>query len=162
MKTDVLKSDVSIDWMHHLVHDEKVFSLSMSDTIDGAETLAMHVSVAAGKQVHFDMICTANKAGVLVMTEGDTLAGGTAQTPVNNNRTSSKTMSSTLTKDSTISAAGTTIRTIVVGAGIPVKVGGEGRTNLEFILKPSTKYSFVFTADGASTVVSLNADMYEA
>lgn len=162
MKTDsVGKAEVGLDWLHSLVHDSKVFSVSISNTIGAAGTLALHITTPSTKNVHIEVKCSANKSGVLILAETDTLTGGSAKTPVNNDRTSSAAASSTALQDATRSVPGTTLRTIIVGAGVPVAVAGEGRPGLEFILKRSTSYTILFTADGASTVVAINADFYE-
>ena len=157
MRQDRLLADVKIDWNHHLVHSEKLYSSSYSNTVGGSATVAVHITTPATGRVHIDFTISANKSGVIAFSEGDTLAGGTALAAYNNDRNSGNSASSVLKHDATISAAGTTLRTIVLGAGQTTRIS----LNTEFILKPSTAYSVVFTADGASTTAAINADFYE-
>jgi len=164
-KVDIDGADVSIDWMHHLVHHGKLFGLSLSATIGAAGSLKMHIKTPAAtvaKPVHFDCVINCSKAGVVLFREGDTITGGTGKTAFNYNRNSTRAFNSTLTQDSTVSAAGTVLKTFEIGTNAPpIRIGSEGEFREEFILKPSTTYTLQFTADGADTLVSLNADMYE-
>lgn len=163
MRTDKSGAQSVITWEHSLVHHSKIFSASWSNTVGAAATVAMHVITPASESgyVHIDFICSADKSGVLVLREADTITGGTGLTPVCNNRADIKVPATTMKYDATVSVPGTVLRTINVGAGVVTRIGGEGRTSLEYILKASTTYTIIFTADGATTRAVINCDFYE-
>ena len=86
----------------------------------------------------------------MTVSEGDTIASGTALTAYCGNRNKVKSdLGSTAKQDATVSAAGTTILTMEAGAGAPAI--------FTMVLKNSTTYTITFTADTTTTIATITA-----
>lgn len=159
---DKHKAPIGISWEHHLVHHEKMFSSSHNNTVNAGETVALHITTPASERTHIIFEIDVNNAGTILFREGDTITGGSAVTADNMNRESSESYGGTVKKDATVSVAGTTLRTRIIGSSSPsTKIGGNSRQNTEWILKPSTTYTIIFTATNNATTCAINAEYYE-
>ena len=105
-----------------------------------------------------------NLAGVLTFAENPTInVAGTALTVFNNDRNSASVSTLTAKYDTTLTAEGTLLSTIIIGTSNPkTQIGGNARMSAEWILKANEDYALAFTADNNSTIVSMVAEFYEA
>ena len=137
------------------VRDGKFFNASYSAALASAGTLAMHITApAASDNKH--IVCKfkigTDKVGSAVITEGDTLAGGSSVTTYNADRNSLLTTPCTIKQGASISG-GTSIRTVYCIPGIS--------NDILMILKPSTTYTITFTSATTTTTVIANLDYYK-
>jgi len=163
MKIDKYGAQVFLSNDHHKVHAERMYSASVSNAAIGAAgTLALSITTPDTKaKTHIKVAIDSNKAGVAILAEGDVISVGSAVTAVNMNRSSETVYAGTLKKDATRDTPGTTLRTLVIAAPGVVGSMGHIRNDTEWNLKKNTTYTFLFTADGATTAASINAEFYE-
>ena len=107
------------------------------------------------------MVFNVTGSGILstYIYEGATVTGGSAITPFNNDRNSSKTSTLTLKGNPVITLAGTCIDSSKVGSG--PKSGGDITRNEERILKQNTTYLYIFISGAASNVITFHGRWYE-
>lgn len=160
MAKDVAGRTITIDVGHDNVHQEKYFEVTAYNTLSASGTIAL-VLTTGTKKAHALFNVIASNTGVVILREGDTATLGTDLTVFNHDFSSKRTALTTAKQDPTISVAGTVKKTVPVGSNTPIKIGGELRQGAEFILKPSTKYTLIFTADNNSTRVAVSAEFYE-
>jgi hypothetical protein len=153
-------ADVFSPFSTYLKHKELLYSVCYSGTVNTAQTVALHITTPAStlnRYIHAEFDITTNLAGTVVLREGDTTTGGTGVTIYNYNRNSAKTSTCTALHDATVSAPGTTIRTLLVGATGTSFI----KIPLKYILKPSLTYTLIFTAAADATTVSSVINLYE-
>lgn len=167
---------VVVDAEHHEIHEGHMWHWSHYDLdFDNAEdfdlvittpTPASYDSGGYGPYVHFAGQVVCSGACVVSFIEGiDTIVGGTAKTPMNRNRLTSNSASTVLTLDPTSygTSSATTLETTVVGTtGNPAqRVGGDARTNIEWLLTGSTSYVLNIEPEADNLVLSVSIDFYE-
>jgi hypothetical protein len=157
MKIDKEGYQVNMDVLPFKTHQGDLFEASISATIGAGGTLALSIKPpnTADKATHLILEVSANKAGNFIFAKGDTISGGSDVTANNLNFNSSKTYAGAIKKDATRDTPGTTVKTVIVGATMAPYIESER------VLVKNTVYTILFTADGVSTTVSINAKFYE-
>lgn len=153
---------VTVDEAHHEAHDGSAFVIVHSGTKNSTEYICITFTTPALATASIHMVVYASGSGVstLEIGEGATASGGSGATVVNRNRNSSATTSLTGSAvDDAVSALGTTIYALGIGAG--QNNGDEHRNDVEFILKASTKYALKLTSGAATNALRLIASWYE-
>lgn len=151
----------TIDYEHHTIHEDKhffivgyQFSVGQGDTIDFVVTTPDTLEWA---HMIFRYVASAG-ATLQVYEDSSGVVGGSATTPINNNRNSNNTSSLSVVKDPTSVTAGTLIYSCTVGA--TSSQGFIGRSE-EIILKQNTVYLFRLTSEYGTNVISFNGQWYE-
>ena len=86
------------------------------------------------------------------------MGGGTAVTPLNNNRNSLNTSVATIIKDPTSVTTGTKISGYLAGSN---RNSGVNSREKEIILKQNTVYLFKFTSTSNSNTITFCGEWYE-
>ena len=120
---------------------------------------------ASGLFVHWRPITVSSNANAVsvVLTEGDSFSGGTDSTPINRNRTCTRTSAMQAFKVGvTSSPSGTVLQSITIGStGNPnSRSGGASGADEELLLKADTNYVFTLTPEG-STDMAFTLFWYE-
>ncbi len=144
---------------HSYIHDGIGYALSgASASISAAGTWVLSITTPASNDayVHFRPTGISSSANTLQMriAEGSTVTGGSAATPQNRNRNSKRKPLVTVATGVTLSAEGTILDYTQVGSGASAsssRGGGGNGSDEEWVLKPSTVYSFRFENIGATT-----------
>ena len=158
---------VTIDLAHHKVHEGEYFTCSDSATINaGAANRKVwrFTTPDSAVRAHFMVVFYSDLAGVLTFAENPTLnAAGSALARLNNDRNSGGVAAVTAFKDTTLTAEGTILNTVIIGTDNPkTQIGGNARFSSEFILKQNEDYTLVFVASNNATTISMVAEWYEA
>lgn len=105
-------------------------------------TLYLSIGIPAGYVAHLIYEVIGTGKTYIDLYEGATVSGGTAITPANKNRMSANTAHVTVTRDVTVSNAGTLIPQdgLIGGGDKHTAVGGGSGLDAEFILKQNTTY----------------------
>jgi hypothetical protein len=160
MKLDLNGAQAILDYLQHQTNKGNLHVASVSGTIGAAGTIALSITTPdTTKKTCLSIAVNANKAGNFIVAEGDVITGGSSVTAYNMNRNSAVTYGGTLTKDATRSTPGTTMKTTIVGA--PGVFAWSDRPGAFMKLLGNTTYTILFTADGASTAVSIEVAVYE-
>lgn len=143
---------------HAYIHDGKAFTAIIdTGSISAAYDIAFKTpTVASGKYVHWRPIGIQTSADYVKFTlyEGDTFSGGTAVTPINRNRLSSKTSQmQSFVKNATATPTGTIIQIGGIGTtGNPTALyGGGSAASQELVLKQNTNYVLTIVPSGTTT-----------
>ena len=157
---------VTLDAVHHHIHEEKHYTRSITGTINAGTANAVTVSIRPGvsQRMHFSGEVTADKAGYWEIYENPDIAAYTGTIiPFNNNRNSSNLAEGTFTTTLTIASLGTLIQgPRFIGANQPPsRFGGGDQTRHEWILNPSYEYLLWYVAANATTQVDLEIQFYE-
>jgi len=172
------KEQIRIDWDHHEIHDGDTFQVFFEDiTLGDNETInfAFKTPAITTKELHMVVEYTTKVGGQLTVTEGPTWTAktGTAVTPINLNRNSTKTSeilgNETSTAFETSNEVALNVTTIAGGTvvdsdavyGVKQSGGLSSRGTSEIILKADTLYVIAFTAEGASNFAHLKLRWYE-
>ena len=175
--SDELRMDASthsiqtIDYSHHEIHSGSHFYVQGYLTLaldEGAEEGTYYIKMVTPpgtKYMHFIFDIRSTGICTTYLDEGATggMANGSPVTPINNNRTSTKTSGATLTSGVT-NATGYDLRieNDKWGAdGFKESIGGGGGREDELILKPNTTYLRTFISGTADNVVQFKASWYE-
>lgn len=162
--------DTQITGDHRYIHEERAFGIinNTGAVAAGASySFAFKTPAAStGKYVHLrpaSIFATENATSILI-TEGAVVTGGTALTPYNFNRLSTRASAVTVTKGVTISTPGTQViyadYTGTSGGPNVRSGGGSGGSEHERVLKADTVYTITFTVIGASTASTAYLDLF--
>ena len=146
---------VSVDELHHEIHDGEHFSATFAETIGSgsASVLLLETPGSAVAEIHFVADLESSAAGTLIFSETPNATVGTAVTAYNNKRTSGTSALTTVTSSGAVTTTGTILGNMVVGAGgAGNKVGGESGARNEWILNNDARYLLQYTASAASNV----------
>lgn len=143
---------------HAYIHDGIAFTAVIDvGSISGAYDIAFKTPVT--KFVHWRPIGLQTSADYVKveLREGDTWSGGTAVTPINRNRLSTRpTKMQSFVKNATVSPSGTLIQIAGFGTAgnAASRGGGGGGAQEEIVLKRNTNYVLTITPDGATSVTA--------
>lgn len=159
-----INPDVSIDYVHHRLHEGDLFSVNRVST--GVNIAApkrfLLKSPDTATQPHFIFSVEAQPGAMVEVFENPTVTvNGSALTAVNNNRRSANTAEMAVFEDPTITVDGTSIfvdRTGTIASGGKISIP----YNDEFVLKQNTNYQIKVTPLADSTAVSAHFNWYEA
>ena len=155
MLTGKNNADAKLTMREFLIMSSKLFTASFSAALASAGTLILTILTPAankGKAIHCRFIIDVDKVGAVLITEGDTVTGGSAVTAYNLNRNSGEAATCTIVHDGTINPAGTSIKAFFA---VP------GHNEFEMILKPSIKYSITFTSATTTTTAIGTLEFWE-
>lgn len=161
MKLDLTGAQVVIGWRRNSAHHGRLFNINVSDTINTGETLALSITTPATNHTRLFFHVDSNASGNFIFAEGDVISGGTPVTPVNFNRPCCNTYGGTVVKDATRDTPGTTLDTIIVGSAGKYGSGENEGNDVPWILKASTTYTILFTADGDDTTLDIGMQVEE-
>lgn len=159
----VEKAIVSVDSVHHEVHDGEVFECSAYlESIADDENLDLQITTGARK-VHTSFGAELGGDGTFSFHRSPTTSDGTPVIAYNMEHSSAAVPISTLVHSPTVSDTGTQIiKFFLPGGSGPQAVGGTTRGNLERILKANTKYLFRLTnISGQAQPGSILLQFYE-
>ena len=155
---------VCIDYVHHEIHDSKLFTYQ--DVITLASSGSMSYMITTGsttKWAHFgyDMECIGPMT--IEVYEGSDRSGSVVQTTWNRNRNSSASAVTVIHKGVTGgSTDGTRIRWWQGGvANNKTQFGGAPGSFREIILKQNTKYELKLLSGMADNITSIHFNWYE-
>lgn len=155
----------TIEFEHHMVHEEKAFTAYVYDAdVDAGEAAAKEVLITTpntSARIHVKIQVTTTGAALFQLTENPTVEGGTPVTAYNNDRNSSETTTLTIKYDPTVTGDGTIIFQDRNPADVKGKIGGVARTFTEWILKQNEDYLIRVVSDGADNMVSIVIEFYE-
>lgn len=150
---------------HHMVHQEKMFTISDIDT---------EVDIAAPKywlirtpdsstRAHVKIAVTADNPAVVELFENPTItADGTELTPVNNDFNSQIAPETDFFYDPAVTADGARKDVKYIGTyNVRIFLGGTTRQQAEFILKQNEEYLVKATVEVNDTQVTLGVEFYE-
>ena len=154
----------TLDFRHHEIHEGDHYYLESytSLNIDGVLKVAL-VTPDTTKWIHLTWQISSNGITVAKFYEdAEGVSGGSAVTPLNNNRNSSNSSGVTLTSGVSTTGDGTLISSASWGGeGFKsVSGGGAGRGD-ELILKQNTTYLRVFESATDNNVIGFKATWYE-
>jgi len=162
------RSLVTVDYDHKEIHSGSAFQVMGQK--DQTISHCRDIQITCGtKDMHFTFAVGCEKETIVRLYEDVTFTlAGTAFTPLNKNRASTKTSLSTFAVIDNASVADATTDTPIVSATLledfsvieGKKGGGSGITRDEWILKPGKLYSLRFESTVAG-VVSYWLDWYE-
>lgn len=145
---------------HAYIHDGIAFSgIINTGSISAAYDIAFTAPAESeGVFMHWRPLGIDSSADAISFTlyEGDSFSSGTAVTPVNRNRNSTKQSKvTTLVKNATATPTGTIIQAGQVGTdGNPAsQAGGGAAASQEIVLKPGENYVLTIVPAGSTTVV---------
>jgi hypothetical protein len=162
---------VTITGDHTYIHQGLGYELSgVTPSIASGNnfTVALITPAASVGYVHLRPTAISSTANTLQMriAEGSTITGGTDLVPNNRNRLSSRPCGCGVKFGATLTEEGTVLQYYQVGSGSNAGNARGGATDgsaEEWVLKPSTIYTFRFANIGASTatVATFNMFWYE-
>lgn len=110
----------------------------------------------------FEVSASAGATKIEIFESPTTTANGTAITPLNKNRSSTRTSLTSVYFNPTVSANGTLLATrqiLSIGGGAHTEGGGTGISS-EWVLKPNTKYIVKITNLSGSTITYASSFYY--
>jgi hypothetical protein len=167
---------VTVEAEHHEIHEGHMWHWSGYDLdLDNTElyelvfttpSAAAYANGGYGPYVHLSGSIYVSAQCIISFIEGITeLVGGSAQTLMNRNRNCTATCQTAVKLNPTSYGTGssTTLETQLLGTtgNVNQRVGGEARTNIEWVLAPATSYVISVNPAGDDTIVSVNIDFYE-
>ena len=161
----------TIDYAHHEIHSGSHFYIQGYLTLaleEGAGEGTYYVKMTtsnSSKLMHFVFDIKSTGICTTYLDEGATggMADGSPVTPINNNRTSSKTSGATFTSGVTVATSyDTRLENDKWGAdGFKESIGGGSGRDDELVLKPNTTYLRTFISGTADNIVQFKASWYE-
>lgn len=149
-----------VDNVHKRVHDGKAFIVSGGATLDNAGTQDFLLIVPAGVFPHIFFLVRGSGETNAILYEGTTVsANGTGAAEINRNRASANTAGLAVYTGPTVTGAGNALMTLHLGSG--QQLGGDARSEEEFILNESTIYRFLITSEANGNDVSWVISWYE-
>ena len=169
----VTNSLQTIDYSHHEIHDGNYYlATTYDDSAATGEKVNIVFTTPASPKCHMLSLWSSGGAAIFRIYEAAvvTANNGTNALPIYNKNRNSTNTSGCLdnatvnavgkySTGTTITNTGTTI--ILEYSGVGKTVNGMGRSDSEFILKPSTKYAFEVEAIGNGIAIALLLDWYE-
>ena len=145
---DFTGSIITIDELHALGHKAIVFSAAVKFTLPASDVVYLTglTGLSPVHWVSFDVALTAGEIEVRPR-ENVVATGGTPIIPICRNRNAPQVSQFELAALPTVSDAGDVLDTIgIPGSNIPAQVRPQGGgDNIEWVLKPETKYALEFT-----------------
>jgi hypothetical protein len=161
-------TDVSLqitDYIHHLIHEGFMFSLShMEEGIADNGSIDMLFVVGPDHILQWTHECLASKTFRIEIYEGPTVSDlGTALKVVNMNRASPRNLDTVAYTDPTVTDNGLKLfEQVLPGGGNQPSSGGQSRPNLEWLFAKSTMiYMKMINISGAAGDASCIVNMYE-
>ena len=163
---DKIGAGVLIDQVHHEVHEGKSFTTSdwQASIADEAKVDYLIRTPDSDIRGHMEIVVAASLAGKVELFEGpDISADGNVITPFVNNRNSGNSSTLLFFEGPTIGGGGPGDRLEVaqMPAGSKAKLGGEARSESEWVLKKNTEYLLRFTSQANSNIISAIFEHYE-
>ena len=151
---------------HQKVHLGDLFTFDHYGTVASGGTLNYLITPNATLNLHSSFAITVSGAARIYLYENPAGSAGTAIPLYNLNRDSTNTISATVKHTPTISDAGTISivngRYIAAGAGVPNRIGGELREDIEIILDAGKTYLYRYeNISGAAGTISFYGVVYE-
>lgn len=167
-RIDRTETLVAITFEHHRIHNGEMWGLF--DNATGVNIVTPRnwiINTPAGAPVHFEFALAATNGFLLELFEDTTTSadGTTLAAQVKNlNRVVPVTaVPIGFFHTPTVTGDGTRIDAQRAGGGAggtSVRAGGQAKSDLEFVLEPSTKYMIRVTVAVDSTTVTLSGDFY--
>lgn len=159
------QSVVSIQEVHHHIHDGDHYFVGGYDSLDNGDTTEFVIDTPATGEVHMEFAYSSNKAYTLELWEGATYTGGTSVDPVNSNRQSTNTAALSVKKNpTTVDTSGATkLLEIAIGTGgrfASATEVADSREN-EMVLKQSETYYYKITSNEAGATLTYLGSWYE-
>lgn len=157
---------ITIDYAHHEVHSGSHFFICGNSTLGSGDTLDFQITTGdTTRWVHITYSYENTQNLTMQVYEGaNVTANGTAVTPINNNRNSTKVSTiSRIQTNGTVTSAGTLLYSYssgVAGNANSSRSGANERSN-ELILKQNTTYRFRFLSGGSGNIFAYCAEWYE-
>ena len=166
MKTDIHGAQAWIDWVHFLVHQKKMFSISDEDaSVDTASPKYWMIKLASGVvALHFlaEVVGTAGIKAELFETPAITGDGSALAIVAMNRRRPLRTLPGvTAFYDTTVSDDGTRLAVTRAGGGNPSQPGGQARTEVEWKLETALDYIIKVTVVANGTTVTFGSNVYQ-
>ena len=150
----------TIAYEHHEIHAGSHYYVQGFSTVASGDSIYFSVTTPnTTKWLHMVFDLTSSGAMSVYTYEGATVTGGTAVTPLNNNRNSSDTSLAILKANPDITSAGTVLDSAYVGAG--QKGSGFDERNRELILKQNSTYLFIMKSGAATNYINYTGEWYE-
>lgn len=155
----------TVAYEHHEIHDGSHYSVFINKDVAIAGTFTVAFTTPnTTKWIHMLFSVVTEVEADIILYEGITSwTGGSAITPINNNRNSANTSGITdMAQDATITlGTPVTIAHAVTGSGR--NYGGGARNDAEYVLKQNTKYYLLVTNQtaGATNEVNIGMQWYE-
>lgn len=153
----------TIDAAHQRTHEGEMFVVGYrwEGSADNA-TVSLSLTIPTGVSAHTIWEVGSTGKSYLDVFRGSTVTGGTAMTPTNKNRSSTKATTVTVIRDGTISATGTLMFPDLIGSGAKGTVGGTGGVSYEFVLNAGEQYLFrLQNKAGAVADMAMNIQFYD-
>jgi hypothetical protein len=147
-KVDGSGSITFISHEHSKIHQGKFYSLGYSDAALGNGSSLVILATTNSYELHTHITLACGGDASFSVHENPTItSNGSAITPVNHNRTSSKTSTTTFYNTPTLSNNGTLIWSeLIVGGSGGITPGGNNAQGIEqTVLAPNTSYVFTLT-----------------
>lgn len=155
---------VTTGFVHHKIHDSDHYFMEGYTTLDNTDVLQVAlVTPDTTKWLHLTWQISSN--GILTTEfyeDAEGVSGGSAVTPLNNNRNSSNASGATITSGVSVTGSGTLIsRSKWGGTGFKSFTGGASTREDEMILKQNTTYMRKFISGSDANIVGFKAMWYE-
>lgn len=165
MITQTPTNKESIDYSHQKVHEGRFFSGGYYNA-SVADTASINVLFQNSTNYTHTKVTVASSGNCLLYIFEDTTvsSAGTTITPINHNRSSSKTLLGTLTHTPTITGDGTQLNgpSFIPAGDKHSGAGGEMGFNNELILDISTNYLFrVTNVSGGAAKIGIHVEGYQ-
>ena len=150
-----------MNYEHHEIHGGSHFMIAdyALNQAAAAEIDFVMTTPDSGKWSHMTVGFSSSDGATLDVYEGASgVSGGTATTPLNNNRNSSNASVLTVTKDPTAVTPGTKIAGFIAGGS---RESGFAVREREIILKQNTTYLFRITSLANSNDIGFEGEWYE-
>ncbi len=158
-------SVITIDFVHHMIHDGKYFDAfyyqADAGTVSG---VVLHLVTPEDKAVHFEALIESDVPGIIEMWEGATVGTSGTIVTVRNHKRDSTTSGTVLafSQPGYTSGGGTLVQKRFIGVnGNVVKLGGTLRENSERILKSGTNYLIKFVPENTDNNIVIQGEWYE-
>jgi len=153
-----------IDHNHERVHYGDYFEFHDYITDLDNEANKVYLFKTGAKEVHATLAAAAiGEVKADIYEDATITADGTEATPINMNRTSTKTAETGIFKDPTVSDNGNLIisRYLLGSTTFISRVKTDIKQGLERIYKPNTNYLIIFTAQEDNCQILLDGEFYE-
>lgn len=155
-----------IDYEHHEIHSGSHYYICNFEVLDDAASIDLAITTPnTTKWTHMTFDISGTSQTEFRIYETATVTGGTAGTPLNNNRNSANISVVTVVKNPTVTVLGNLIfaQSSGLAAATPNKAENSGvvSRNREIILKQNTTYIFRITSRQDDNIISYCGEWYE-
>lgn len=162
---DVSGAVTTIDFAHHEVHDGDHFFVDGFGTVGVGTSIDFTIvtpNTTRWSHMLFN-IETTQPTEIYIYEANNLGTGGTAATPINNNRNSLGTSTLVIKQGQTVGTLGTLLSSKAVGApGVAGKSSGGMASRVdEMILKQNSNYLYRITSRGGTNIISYQGYWYE-